>query len=109
MKNTILTTFIATIILFNSAQPKSITKEHIDSYQTKLIAKMIGVLQPELKETTKNRIAKSLYKTTRKYKVDPKLMIAIIGTESDFVNGKPIHLHSFGRSSPTRQPRNGSA
>ena len=88
MKNTILTTFIATIILFNSAQPKSITKEHIDSYQTKLIAKMIGVIQPELKETTKNRIAKSLYKTTRKYKVDPKLMIAIIGTESDLVNGK---------------------
>lgn len=88
MKTTILSTFIAALILTSTAQPKSFSKADIDGYHTQLIARMIKVIQPELNETAKNRIAKSLYSTTRKYKIDPKLMVAIIGTESDFVNEK---------------------
>ena len=88
MKKTLLTTFIAALIILNTAQPKSFNRDNIDAFHIQLIAKMIGVVQPELNVVAKNRIAKSLYKTTTKYKLDPKLMIAIIGTESDFVNGK---------------------
>ena len=76
------------LILTTTAQPLSLTQNEVAIMHTRLIAKMISIVQPELKESAKNRIAKSLYKTTTKYKLDPKLMIAIIGTESDFVNDK---------------------
>jgi hypothetical protein len=49
---------------------------------------MIKIVQPELEKKDRNRIAYSLYMTTSKYNIDPKLMIAIIGTESDFRNEK---------------------
>lgn len=88
MKKTIVTIFILTLILSTTAQPLSFNKNDIDANHIKLIAKMIGKIQPELKEINKKRIAKSIYNTTKKYKIDPKLMIAIIGTESDFVNSK---------------------
>lgn len=88
MKKTIVTTFILTLILSTTAQPLSFSKNDIDANHTQLIAKMINVVQPDLKMNNRNRIAKSLYNTTKKYKLDPKLMIAIIGTESDFVNTK---------------------
>lgn len=88
MKKTIVTLFILTLILSTTAQPLSFSKKDIDENHTHLIARMIAKIQPELKECNRNRIAKSLYSTTKKYKVDPKLMIAIIGTESDFVNSK---------------------
>lgn len=88
MKKTIITTFILTLILSTTAQPLSFSKKNIDTNHTRMISRMIKVVQPDLKESSRNRIAKSLYSTTKKYKVDPKLMIAIIGTESDFVNSK---------------------
>lgn len=88
MKNTIIITFISALILSTTAQPMSISRRDVDANQVKLIAKMIRKIQPELNEKAKNRIASSLYKTAKKYNVDPKLMIAIIGTESDFVNEK---------------------
>jgi len=88
MKKTLVTTFILTLILSTTAQPLSFSKKDIDDNHTNLIAKMISVVQPDLKAKNRNRIAKSLYKTTREHGLDPKLMIAIIGTESDFVNSK---------------------
>ena len=88
MKKAIITTFITALILSTTAQPLSLSKSENDAIHIKVIAKMINMIQPELNESAKNRIAKSLYNTTQKYKVDPKLMIAIIGTESDFVNSK---------------------
>lgn len=88
MKHFIVTTFIAAVILSTTAQPLSFSKKDVDANHIALIAKMIKTVQPDLKEINANRIAKSLYNTTKKYKVDPKLMIAIIGTESDFVNTK---------------------
>ncbi|MDO9182986.1 MAG: transglycosylase SLT domain-containing protein [Bacteriovorax sp.] len=88
MKKTLLMTFIMTLILTTTAQPLSFSKRDIDANHTKLLAKMINAIQPELNSKAKNRIAKSLYKTAKDYNVDPKLMIAIIGTESDFVNEK---------------------
>ena len=88
MKKTIITLIITTFILSTAAHPLSFSKNDIDTNHIRVIAKMIAMIQPELNVSAKNRIAKSLYITTTKYKVDPKLMIAIIGTESDFVNSK---------------------
>lgn len=88
MKKTLLITFFLGLTLTQIAQPLSFNKSDIDANHTRLIAKMISAVQPDLKENAKNRIAKSLYLTSKKYKIDPKLMIAIIGTESDFDNQK---------------------
>lgn len=88
MKKTLLMTFITALILSTTAQPLSFSKSDVDANHVRLIAKMISIIQPELKVSSKNRIANSLYKTTKKYKLDPRLMIAIIGTESDFINEK---------------------
>ena len=81
-------TIISTTLLMSTAQPKSWTAKEVTTYNTNIISKMISAIQPELKKADRNRIAYSLYKTTKKYNIDPKLMIAIIGTESDFVNSK---------------------
>ena len=88
MKTKIFTTFILALLFTTNAQSVSLSKADVATKHTRLIAKMIHAIQPELNEKAKNRIAKSLYKTSTKYKLDPKLMIAIIGTESDFVNEK---------------------
>jgi hypothetical protein len=52
------------------------------------IAKMIKQVQPELKVSDRNRIAKKLYKAAQTHHIDPELMIAIIDTESDFQGAK---------------------
>lgn len=88
MKKTLVAAFMLTLILSTTAQPLSFSKKDIDANHINLIAKMIGAIQPELKISNRNRIARSLYNTTKKNKLDPKLMIAIIGAESDFVNSK---------------------
>lgn len=88
MKKKLLMTLFTALVLSTKAQPLSFSRSDLVANQTRSIARMISVVQPELKDYTKNRIAKSLCMTAKKYKLDPKLMIAIIGTESDFVNGK---------------------
>lgn len=87
MKNTILMTLIICSILTSTvAMPKGLSSAEAVRNQVNTISKMIKALQPELDKTNRNRIAYSLYLTTKRYKIDPKLMIAIIGTESDFRN-----------------------
>lgn len=67
--------------------PKGIKKD-ADIKSVRSISKMITVIQPDLKKNNVHRIAKYLSKITKNYKVDPKLMIAIIATESNFINNK---------------------
>ncbi len=86
--NKLITAFIVTSLISTAAMPKSFVVTDVTRNNVNLIAKMIKVVQPELQKNVRNRIAYSLYLTTKKYNVDPKLMIAIIGTESDFVNSK---------------------
>lgn len=81
-------TFIITSLLSTTAQPKSYTVNEMTRNNVNLISKMIKVVQPGLNNNDRNRIAYSLYMTTKKYNIDPKLMIAIIATESDFDNTK---------------------
>lgn len=89
MKNRILViTFIISSLISTAALPKSCDKNEVIRNHVNLISKMIKVVQPVLALKDRHRIAYSLYLTTKKYKVDPKLMIAIIATESDFINTK---------------------
>ncbi len=82
-------TFILCLSLYsNAAMPKSQSAKDSARTNVNSIAKMIKVVQPDLDKVNRNRIAYSLYMTTKKYNVDPKIMIAIIGTESDFRNNK---------------------
>ncbi|MGZ3789816.1 MAG: transglycosylase SLT domain-containing protein [Bacteriovorax sp.] len=85
---TIISTIICTSMISTAAMPLSFGAKDITRNSVNRISKMIKVLQPDLNKNARNRIAYSLYMTTKKYKVDPKLMIAIIGTESDFRNEK---------------------
>ena len=82
---TIILTLILSMISTN-VMPKSFTKAEIYKYNTSVIAEMIKVVQPQMKEKKRKQIAMALYQTSKKYAVDPKLMVAIISTESDFNN-----------------------
>ncbi len=85
---TLITTIICVSVFSTAASPLSFSAKDVTRNNVNIISKMIKAVQPELEKNNRNRIAYSLYMTTKKYKVDPKLMIAIIGTESDFVNSK---------------------
>lgn len=82
---TIILTLILSMISTN-VMPKSFTKAEIYKYNTMVISKMIKVVQPQMNEKKRNKIALALYQSSKKYAVDPKLMVAIISTESDFNN-----------------------
>ena len=82
-------TLILTLILSTFStpvMPKSFTKREIYKYNTSVIAKMIEVVQPNIKAKKRSEIALALYQASKKYSVDPKIMVAIIATESNFNN-----------------------
>lgn len=84
----ILISFICVYLLINEAKPATFKGYNTLDRSTIIIAKMIGKIQPELKISNRMRIALSLNNVAKKHHIDPKLMIAIIGTESDFCNTK---------------------
>ena len=69
-----------------SVMPKSFTKDEIYRYNTLVISKMIEVVQPNINKEKRSKIALALYQASTKYSVDPKIMVAIIATESNFNN-----------------------
>lgn len=85
---TIIYSFILTLLFSTTAQPLSLNYAEIDSYRISVLSKMIAAIQPELKKHNRERIAKALYKTAQIHKLDPRIMIAIISTESEFINSK---------------------
>lgn len=68
------------------ATSKSISNKEALRHEINTISKMIKSVQPDLKNQKRNELAASLYYTSKKYRVDPKIMIAIISTESSFRN-----------------------
>ncbi|NOT78976.1 MAG: transglycosylase SLT domain-containing protein [Bacteriovoracaceae bacterium] len=87
MKTTKL--FIIALILSLIAtpvMPKSFSKAEVARYNVDVISKMIKVVQPDLKLSKRRQIALELYKSSKKFAVDPKIMVAIIATESNFNN-----------------------
>lgn len=87
MKTTklLILTFILSIFS-TEVMPKSLTKADIIRHEIAIISKMIKKVQPDLEKTKRRSISKALYQASQKYKVDPKIMIAIIATESNFNN-----------------------
>lgn len=73
-------------LISTPVMPKSITKREVFKNSIAVISKMIKAVQPDLKDKKRNEIAKALYVASKKYTVDPKIMIAIIATESNFNN-----------------------
>lgn len=55
--------------------------------QTK-IEKMINVVEPTLEKKNANKIAKLIHYTSKRYNIDPKIIVSIIDTESDFRHHK---------------------
>lgn len=87
---TLLVTTIALVTFFtmNTATPKNdvvVVKQHKDIIA---IAKMIKAIKPKLANDKTIKLADQLFITSKKYNIDPKVMIAIIDTESDFDNTK---------------------
>ncbi len=74
-------------MISTAAMPKSFTKNQVRNYNLKLISQMIGSVAPEINKKRRDQISISLYQSSKKYAIDPKIMIAIIDTESDFYQG----------------------
>ena len=66
--------------------PKSFSKAEIRTYNIAIISKMIEAVQPDLNNKKREEISLALYQTSKKFQVDPKIMVAIISTESNFNN-----------------------
>lgn len=88
MKKIMMTLFIFAPFFTAIAKPLNVVKKDNDVRSIYTIEKMIKIIQPSLKKSSVCRIAKYLSKISKNYKVDPKLMIAIIDTESNFINSK---------------------
>lgn len=73
-------------LISTPVMPKSFSKAEISRYNIAVISKMIKTVQPELQEKKRNQIALALYQTSKKYAIEPKIMVAIISTESNFDN-----------------------
>ncbi|AUN99769.1 hypothetical protein DOM21_01950 [Bacteriovorax stolpii] len=82
---TLILTLILSLISTN-VMPKSFTKAEIRAYNIATISKMIEVVEPKVNAKKREEIALALYQTTKKYAIDPKIMVAIISTESNFNN-----------------------
>ena len=59
-------------------------KKKKNSEQSFIIANMIAVVQPELNEEERDEIAVLLASVSKKYKIKPEILVAIIDTESNF-------------------------
>jgi hypothetical protein len=84
----IITAALCILQLIAEARPATFNNRDRNDRNTIIIAKMIGKVQPDIKLANRIRIASSIGKIAQKHHIDPKLMIAIIGTESDFSNSK---------------------
>lgn len=89
MKKLITLTSILSILVFASeASPRTVTTDGLLNEHSQSIAKMLHVIKPQINNKKKDELAVHLYNTSKEFKIDPKIMIAIIDTESDFDNTK---------------------
>ncbi len=89
MKNLLIILVIMTTLL--GAKPASTNASnfnHSEYNEALKISKMIKAIKPKLNDYKAMKLAHYLNAVSKKYKLDPKVMIAIIDTESDFDNTK---------------------
>lgn len=73
-------------LISTNVMPKSFSKAEIRTYNIAVISKMIEAVQPDLNDKKREEISLALYQTSKKFQIDPKVMVAIISTESGFDN-----------------------
>jgi len=60
----------------------------INNERVSSISRMISTVQPKLNKSKKIVIAKAIHEISSSYKIDPKILIAIVDAESEFDNSK---------------------
>ncbi len=64
--------------------PKNVVLKSIELQDQKHIETMIKVLNPRMEKVEKIKIAELVSYTSKRYQIDPKLILAIIAIESNF-------------------------
>lgn len=68
------------------ATTTDITKTEVTVQNEQLISNMIRKVQPNISAVKAGHLAKIVYRNSVEFKLDPKILIAIIATESNFRN-----------------------
>jgi len=84
----IILPLIVLSLTMNTAKPTHIEKSDMQYFETIKVAKMISTIKPKLCAKKTITIAANLNVMAKRFKIDPKIIIAIIDTESDFDNSK---------------------
>lgn len=80
------------LVLLLSVVSMSVTPSHeVRAYEIELIQTLISKLKNNMPEERAQFIAESIHGSSTKYKIDPKVIIAIIDTESNFRKGMVSH------------------
>ncbi len=85
------TKLLLTIILMSlslNAVPVNMNASDWAHVEKNRIEKMINVVEPALEKENANKIAKLIHYTSKRYNIDPKIIVSIIDTESDFRHHK---------------------
>jgi soluble lytic murein transglycosylase-like protein len=82
---TIINTTLVLLIMTYTNMVNAVENSKVDA---KSIDKMIKVVNPFVNKAKRMVFANQLSQVAKKYNIDPKIMIAIIDTESDFDNTK---------------------
>ncbi len=83
MKTKVATMFILSFLFVSNVVPNS----HVKRGQVELVESMISKLKPNLNTERTHSIAMAIVNASLKYNIDPRVIIAIIDTESDFRKG----------------------
>ncbi len=84
MKTTKLLTTIVLFCISLTAIPANMTKNEKAFLEVRKIERMVKHLEPSMSDKDANKIAYLINKNAKKFKIDPKIMLSIIDTESDF-------------------------
>lgn len=86
MKKLMYLILAGSIIYIPKATTTDITKTEVIAQNELLVSNMIRKVQPNISVAKANHLAKTIYRNSVEFKLDPKILIAIIATESNFRN-----------------------
>lgn len=87
MKNLMYLILAGSLVYIPKATTTDISKGEVTVQNEQLISSMIKKVQPNMTSVKSAHLAKIIYRNSVEFKLDPKILIAIIATESNFRNG----------------------